>query len=233
MTAAIFDSVKIQHENFTEILLESDLEGLTASGSRLLMDDKGMSFFNPDFWSWIYKFYQVKVKQLAMDMVQQPRIQKMIRDKVKVDAVVITFPWGAIFGEIFDCPIIIFSPSAPLPFMLDGTTGSVNPSIKPIMWAPFIEPMTFYQRAINHVLTAFANGFFHWIALSTFQHQEEYLRAELGVSLPSPDTILRQRSALVLSCSHPVTHGAWPSLPNVVEVSQYTNIFLVRKQTSF
>merc|ERR1711962_248139 len=48
----------------------------------------------------------------------------------------------------------------------------------------------------------------------------QYLRdsLELHTDVPEVGTIMTNRTALLLTCSHPVTHGSWPYSPNVVEV---------------
>merc|ERR1712032_1127922 len=50
-------------------------------------------------------------------------------------------------------------------------------------------------------------------------YQKEYLKDEVGLEVsPTIGTVLREHISLVLSCSHPITHGAWQYLPNVVQV---------------
>merc|ERR1719447_1486878 len=58
----------------------------------------------------------------------------------------------------------------------------------------------------------------NWHTTSMFNHQNEFLSSSLGLESRDPATILRERSALLLSGSHPLTHGAWQYLPNVIEV---------------
>ena len=61
----------------------------------------------------------------------------------------------------------------------------------------------------------------NWHTTSMFNHQKEFLRSFFGLESRDPATILRERSALLLSGSHPLTHGAWQYLPNVIEVRNF------------
>ena len=52
---------------------------------------------------------------------------------------------NAIFADIFDCPIINFSPF-PVHFNMLGTTNVINYSVQPFPLMPLIEPMDFLSR---------------------------------------------------------------------------------------
>ena len=60
-----------------------------------------------------------------------------------------------------------------------------------------------------------------WQSNALLAYQKEYLKDEVGLEVSSfgtVETVLREHISLVISCSHPITHGAWQYLPNVVEV---------------
>ena len=61
----------------------------------------------------------------------------------------------------------------------------------------------------------------NWHTTSMFNHQKDFLRSFFGLESRDPATILKERSALLLSGSHPLTHGAWQYLPNVIEVRDF------------
>ena len=133
-----------------------------------------------------------------------------------MDAVVTMWSTGAIFAELFDCPIILFSPNTP--FMTHGTTNVINYSVQPLVTSPFIEPMTLMQRLINHAMVFFSQQVIGYMSRQFHKHQSAFLEKELGVVVRTPDMVLEERVAIMLSSSHPVTHGAWPYLPNIIEV---------------
>ena len=188
VTAAIFASTELAHENLTEVLLPTDLDALYANGSRLLMGEGGASLLNPDLWFWFYDFYHQMLRDLALDMFRPLQLQQLIKKGPKVDLVVTTWPWGAVFGEIFDSPIVIFTPSSPMPFSLTGTTGIVDHSLQPFPMAPFIEPMTFSNRLVNYSIVAFATVFFDWITKAMAEHQKEMLMNQFSLALPPQAT---------------------------------------------
>jgi glucuronosyltransferase len=154
---------------------------------------------------------------MALDVVRTEPVLKLIRDRPKVDVLINMSPGNAFFAELFDCPIIQFSPAGPMSLMMKGTTNVINNSIQPFITAPFIEPMTFLNRLHNQALTVFVSLFFDWQVYSQFPYQQEFLRTELGVEITDPSVTNERRMALMIGGSHPVTHGAWQYLPNVIE----------------
>ena len=74
----------------------------------------------------------------------------MIRQKPKVDAVVTQWATGALFAEVFDCPVVLFSPNGP--FLTEGTNLLINRNLQPLLWAPFIEPMSLMQQLVNNFI---------------------------------------------------------------------------------
>ena len=104
---------------------------------------------------------------------------------------------------------------------MTGSGNVINYSVQPYVAVPFLEPMTFLQRFGNHAMMFFGKHFMDWQSNALLAYQKEYLKDEVGLEV-SPDvgTVLREHISLVLSCSHPITHGAWQYLPNVVQVKQ-------------
>merc|ERR1719219_2552502 len=77
-----------------------------------------------------------------------------------------------------------------------------------------IEPMTFFQRIGNHLLDLVSNV---WMRVMLYKMNEIRTR-ELGYELRSEAEVMSERFSVFISNHHPVTHGSWPYLPNVVEV---------------
>merc|ERR1712222_228039 len=77
----------------------------------------------------------------------------------------------------------------------------------------------FNSIKINHAMMFFGKHFMDWQSNALLAYQKEYLKDEVGLEVsPTIGTVLREHISLVLSCSHPITHGAWQYLPNVVQV---------------
>ena len=111
----------------------------------------------------------------------------MIKTGKKVD-VIVSVPWMFLYlPEVFDCPLITFSPAGPIPTLLAETGNEINLSIQPLINAGHTEPMTLPQRIQNHLLGAF---FEVYTAVVTWYAGQARERA-LGHSTPSFHEILR------------------------------------------
>ena len=217
VTSIFFSTLKIDHPNYNEIVVPSKMDDFYASMSKRLASGGG-SVMNPAFWFWLYNFYQENMKEMALDALSD-EVMDMISAKTKIDAVITFMPGNAFFAEIFDCPLINFSPVGPIILFMQGLGNVVNHSVQPYVAVPYLEPMTFLQRLGNHAMMFFGKHFMFWQAGALFSHQKQHLKERVGLEMSSsPENILRKHNSLVLSCSHPITHGAWPYLPNVVEV---------------
>ena len=218
VTTVFFDSVKIKHENYTDIVIPNILDSVWAEVSKKIMEKGGNSPFNPSIWWWAYNFYTSKMEQLALGHIKSDEVLKLIRDRPKIDAVITMLPGNAIFAEIFDCPVIFFSPAGPVSILMTGTTNVINHSIQPYLTVPFIEPMTFSQRIQNHLMVNIGSVYMDWLSNSVFEYQQKFLKAELGLEVVHPSVTLKKKFSILVACSHAITHGAWQYLPNVIEV---------------
>jgi len=219
VTSIFFNSVKIDHDNYTEMVVPSKMDDFYASMSKRISTGGG-NVMNPSFWLWLYNFYQENMKVMALDALSD-EVMELIKAKPKIDAVITFFPGNAFFAEIFDCPLINFSPLGPVILFITGSGNVINYSLQPYVAVPFLEPMTFLQRFGNHAMMFFGKHFMDWQSNALLAYQKEYLKDEVGLEVcPSGtvEAVLRDHISLVLSCSHPITHGAWQYLPNVVEV---------------
>ena len=219
VTSIFFNSIKIDHANYTEIVVPSKMDAFYASMSKRVANGGG-NVMNPSFWLWLYNFYQENMKEMALDVLSD-EVMELIKAKPKIDAMLTFFPGNAFFAEIFDCPLINFSPLGPVILFMTGSGNVINHSVQPYVAVPFLEPMTFLQRFGNHAMMFFGKHFMVWQANALLAHQKEYLKNEVGLDMSSAETVetvLRERISLVISCSHPITHGAWQYGPNVVEV---------------
>ena len=111
----------------------------------------------------------------------------MIRTGKKVDAI-IAIPWQFLYmPEVFDCPLITFSPAGPLPTLIAGSGNEINLNIQPLINANHIEPMTLAERIQNNLLGAF---FELYSALMTRWARQAREKA-LGHSVPSFNEIVK------------------------------------------
>ena len=218
VTSIFFNTIQLNHENYTEIVIPSVIDKMYDVGSKKLMEKGGNNIFNPKLWLWAYNMYQEYMDKIALDVFSPEPVKELIKNKPKIDVVVSMIPNMAIFAEIFDCPLITFMPAGPVSFMMKGTTNVINHSVQPSLLAPLIEPMSFMDRLKNHALVNFVDLYMIWWTGFMFSFQKDFLKSELGLDVNDPDTILTERLAIYLSHSHPITHGAWQYLPNIIEV---------------
>lgn len=213
VTGILFGSLNIKQENYTEIVLPYDFKALVKEHSKMLMEKGGTSLFNPKMFLWSYQMRGELWKSVTRALFNEEGVKQLLKTKPNIDAVITVLHSGAFFGEYFDCPIIQFSPAGPVPFQMLGTGNIMNPSIQPLLTSPFIEPLTFYQRLINHFsLTLFD------LTMDKAADGIHEAQGTIKEGIDHPKEILRKRTALVIACSHYVTHGSWPYLPNVIEV---------------
>jgi len=219
VTSVIFHPFKLAHENHTEILVTSRMDRLFTDATKKLLAKGGSNPMNPLNWLPFYQFLKENMKDLALDIFESEVLKVMVKDRTKVDAVMTLYPGNAIFGEIFDCPIILFSPVGPISMLTEGSTNIINHSVQPSAHsAPFIEPLSFKERLQNHFSNLRNTLFTNWQTDSMFAYHKEFLKEELGVEVKDPHLTLREKVALVLAASHPVTHGAWQYTRNIIEV---------------
>lgn len=143
-----------------------------------------------------------------------PQIDSMMKAGRKFDAVITSFSQHCLLAEIFSSSLILFSPAGPVPWLLTKTGNEMNLSVQPLITSSFIEPMTFVQRLLNH----FENNL-RFFSSTYFASKIFEVRAnKMGLHDKSFEEILSERFSVFLSNHHPVTHGAWPYLPNIIGV---------------
>ena len=167
-------------------------------------------------WSLLYNAATWDPEPFALESVRPPEVQELIMQKPKVDAVVTQWATGALFAEVFDCPVVLFSPNGP--FLTEGTNLLINRNLQPLLWAPFIEPMSLMQQLANNFIGFAMDHLLGHINHQFYLHQAAFLQKELGLAVRSADLVLQERVSVMLAASHPVTHGAWAYLPNIIEV---------------
>ena len=80
-------------------------------------------------------------------------IQKIMKSDQKFDVLLSMFSDSYYIADHFDCPIIVFCPNGPFPFLIHGSGNVINLSVQPLITGRFIEPMNFAERLGNHILS--------------------------------------------------------------------------------
>ena len=213
VTAAYYGTAGLDHENYTEIIIPNLYDKILSEFTTMLVKD-GLGATSPRLIWWGINIWYGINEELAEHTFGHPYIKKMIEEKPKVDAVITMLPFGALLAHAFDCPIIQFSPTGPFFSQLEFVGNILNPSVQPYLFTTFIEPMTFKERLINHFLYKISCLGVEWFSRVGARIMSEHY----GEELPSAADVMRNRTALLLTCSHPVTHGAWPYTQAVVEI---------------
>jgi len=135
VTSIFFNTIKIDHTNYTEIVVPSKMDDFYASMSKRVSSGGG-NVMNPSFWLWMYNFYQENMKVMALDALSD-EVMELIKAKPKIEAVISFMPANAIFADIFDCPLINFSPVGPIILFMTGSGNVVNHSVQP-WWVEYV-----------------------------------------------------------------------------------------------
>ena len=213
VTGVYFSSAKISHENYTEILIENPFEDAMKEISKMFMEKGGTNTFNLRLWKASWEAWSQVIEKASLLPWRHPDISQLMTSEKRFDAV-LTLGLDAYLAEVFNCTLITWSPSGPVPMWIVGTGNVINLSVQPMLMSKFIEPMSFLQRAGNHLLNLVSNTF---VAVLLYK-MDQIRTQELGYQLPSNEEIMEERFSVFLSNHHPVTHGSWPYLPNVIEV---------------
>ena len=213
VTGVYFNSAKISHENYTEILIDDPFAESMKEISKMFMEKGGTNPFNFRLWQASWNAWSQVIEHFALLPWKHPDISHLITSGKKFD-VVMALGLDAYLAEVFNCTLITWSPSGPVPMFMAGTGNVINLSVQPMLMNKYIEPMSFLQRAGNHLMDLVSN-----IWIWVFMYKLDQIRTrELGYQLPSNYEIMEQRFSVFISNHHPVTHGSWPYLPNVIEV---------------
>ena len=219
VTTIFFSRGNIKHQNYTEIVVKNVFESKMAELSKLFMDRgsenavintiKQMKFAI-EAWSEV-------LEESALMYWDSPEIHRMIKTGRNFEAVITSYQQHCLLAEIFNSSLITFSPAGPVPWLLAATGNEINLSVQPLLTSGFIEPMTFRQRLMNHLENAVRQFTTTYSAAKIYE-----VRARRMGFHDSYKEVLSSRFSIFLSNHHPVTHGAWPYLPNIIEVGGLT-----------
>ena len=214
VTTCFYHPLKLNHENHTEIIVPNLIEGMQKEMSKLFLEEGGQSVWNLKIIKFAIRALGDVMDDLALTPIKVKEIDSLMKSGKKVDLMLTMFAMPAFLADHFDCPIAYYLPVGPASVVLGGTGNVDNLSIKPIITAPHIEPMDFKTRVLNHVQEYLTELWMGWI----YNKVTDILRDNLGPNIRHPDEILKDRFSILIGGHHPVTHGSWPYLPNVIQV---------------
>jgi len=215
VTAVFWADLGIEHENYTQIVVPNLMVSLEKEATKLIMKEGGQNWYNFELWRWAVTAWSNSIEGNALQPLKDEKVAAFLASRPKVDLLVTM--WQMFVGFLadeLDCPLAIFSTAGPVPFLLIGTGNVPNLSLQPQLQALHIEPMSFKERFANHLQNLVSETFISWVEGRTAVH----LSQELGRPVRRSSEVVRDRFSLYIGCSHPVTHGAWPYLPNVIQV---------------
>ena len=97
--------------------------------SKILMETGG-SMTNLKLWYKGITFWQSLASYCKDSLLENPKLVKMIEDKVKIDAVIGLSSCGYFLSHAFETQLIPFCPAGPLSFQLKPGLGNpINPMV--------------------------------------------------------------------------------------------------------
>ena len=211
VTAVIFNSIKVKNENYTEILVPNAGDRVTEEISHILMSQDRWNF---TMWMSMYEAGKQSLEDIAVQPLRDDKFKAFLKSGKRVDLIVAIMGTGAFLADHFDCPIALFSPIGPMGLNVPGTGIDINLSVQPSVTGGTIEPMTFFERISNHMKFRGETWFLEWLLnlLASYQREEWS-----SGTIRDPISIMKDRFSILLSASHPLTHGSWPYPPNLIE----------------
>ena len=214
VTSVVFSTLGTEHQNYTEMIVPNAIDRVYAVFSKLAMEGGGQ--WRLRFWTEAVAAWRDSLEDFAVLALKEERVENWLKSGQKVDVVITVLPiMGAVMADLFDCPLIHFTPTGNHPFLMEGTGIDVNWSVQPLSTDLNIEPLTFFERLENHVMRNIEKLFILPWFVNTIHY---YQQKRLGQNTRNPYDMIRDRLSVILSSSHPVTHGTWPSLPNYIEL---------------
>ena len=213
VTTCFFHPLKIEHKNYTQIVLPNVMEEIQKEASKLMMEEGGQTVWNYKLWQFGIRAWSDSIEDIALMPMRVKEVDSLMKSGKKVDVMVTMLHHATFLADHFDCPIIFYVPVGPVSF-LDGMGNVDNLSLQPLLTARYIEPMTFTERLLNHLQDRITRLVMAWVSSKVTGKLQE----QLGPHVRHPQDIMRDRFSVLIGGHHPVTHGAWAYLPNTIGV---------------
>ncbi|KAJ8959701.1 hypothetical protein NQ318_021893 [Aromia moschata] len=163
-----------------------------------------------------WNFYDVVAKyisQILATQVPHPKFQKLIAGKDKFDLVMVSYhyPQLLVFGKLYNCPTILFSPYYLYTYYYRGVPS--HPAIWADVMLPFHTPLDFHERLISAVFNLLA-----WKSILTkdIPEKEKFIIRHFNMSF-SVDELVRDVD-LIFVRTDPIIHGVRAFGPNIIEI---------------
>ncbi|XP_023320254.1 UDP-glucuronosyltransferase 2B19 [Eurytemora carolleeae] len=214
VTGVYYGSAKIQHENYTELQIPDNLGKLMKNLSSLYMEE-GNSKSNIISISRLASTWHLLPKYVedVISTFEREDVKKILQKQF--DIVISSSNNVGYVAHVTDSKIIFISPPGPISMFTSPIGNRFYPSLSPALGSTFTDPSSMSQRFNNWFASVM-------IDVWTIFHNEFQLYPGLVDTLnyngPTLLKVISERSQLVLSNSHSITHEPQPFLENVVHV---------------
>lgn len=113
-----------------------------------------------------------------------------------------------------EVPFIGLSSHTIMPWASLRLSTSANPSFVPVLFSPFDDKMSFWQRFENTLYYVYSNAYYHWVMLP---YAEKEARKVFGDDMPRLDDIGRNVSLFLVN-THFSLNRPKNFPPNVIEI---------------
>ena len=214
VSGVYYSAAGLDHNNYTELILP-DLYGNMMDRLSSVYTGKekqSRTFLDPSHLLTMFSEWDYIIRE-GTRVFATPEFRALTNSSYDL---VLTFnPWGFYLGDVFDCPVVVFSPPGAFPSHTQLIGNTFNPSYQPVITNDLSDVTSIFQRTKNfliyHVMDLIFRRFADTVVTSS-------MRSQLGYSGPNMFTIAEKRLALILSNSHFLTHSSQPLLQNVVDV---------------
>ncbi|KAJ8959696.1 hypothetical protein NQ318_021888, partial [Aromia moschata] len=162
-----------------------------------------------DFYDVIPKY----VSQILDTQIPHPTFQRLINGKDNFDLVMVSYhyPQLLVFGKLYNCPTILFSPYYLYTYYYRGVPS--HPAIWADVMLPFHFPSDFREKLISAVFNLLA-----WNSIITkdIPEKERFIRRHFNMSF-SVDELVRDVD-LIFVRTHPIIHGVRAFEPATIEI---------------
>lgn len=201
-------------------LTEIDLSYIFKLRTKVPKDYIKYVFQKPTFLSvFLREIYGVHfVLMMHENILNQHSVMKLINGDQKFDVVIAEwiYPLAGAFATKFNCPLVgMTSLGAPVT-LLDTVGNPSHPIYAPDHNLPIGRELTFYDRILSSLYSAFARILYHWVSAPKI---DATVKKFFGDDMPYIDDIARNISVLLLN-RNPVFHKIMPMVPAAIELGR-------------
>nr|AGC84403.1 glucosyl glucuronosyl transferases [Locusta migratoria] len=211
VTLMTTDSLKISHENYTEI-------DLSASHNHMRAEYDFVKKYEEPPTQSVTLMRDIGYAVIDMQL-NEPSVQKFIRSGETFDLAILEgLAYMSCYGLLhkMGSPPVVKLLTMTAPSSVYYNFGSpMNPAYMPDMWLGYSDRMNFWQRLYN---TYFYLRLMYMWYYEVLPMQEELMRKHFGPDVPSAYEADRNVS-LLITANHFVLEYPRPHLPNIIEIT--------------